>query len=119
MVFWRMVFGEIVRQVGISWLPMDAEMALADAAACPIEKHVNGFQSTMFYSVINDCMGTGVVYLDWRRRLGPIHFFEGNAEGAGILGIVETCTDLGFGGGREDIAHDAAHNVDSAIQFWG
>jgi hypothetical protein len=119
MVFWQMVLGEIVCQVCISWLPMDAEMALVDTVAYPIETHGNGFGLTLFYSVIDDAMGTGVVHLDRRRRLGQIHFFEGDTKGAGILGIVETCTGLGFGGGREDIAHDAAYNVDGAVKFWG
>ena len=38
----RMVFGEVVSQIGRSFTPLDAEHALLDSVTDPIESHVNG-----------------------------------------------------------------------------
>jgi hypothetical protein len=117
MTFWRVVFGEVIGKVGFAGLPMDAEVALADMVADPIETHVDCFRSALFDGIIDDAMGTGVIDLDGCWRLRPIHFFEGDAKRTGVLGVVKACTNFCFGGGRKDVAHDGAINVDGAIEF--
>ena len=46
----------------------------------------------------------------------PAHFTKGGADGAGFLGVVETGADFCFGGGGENIAHDAGEDMDRAIE---
>jgi hypothetical protein len=48
MMFWGVVFGEVIGKVGFAGLPMDAEVALADTVAYPIETHVDCFRSALF-----------------------------------------------------------------------
>jgi hypothetical protein len=107
MMFWGVVFREVIRKVGFAGLPMDAEVA----------SHVGCFRAALFDGIIDDAMGAGVINLDECWRLWSIHFFEGDVKRAGVLGVVEACADFGFGGGRKDVAHNAAYNVDGAIKF--
>lgn len=66
----RMVLREVVGQVVGAFLPVDAEVALADSVADPIKAHVYGFGSTLFDFVVDDAFGNGIVSLDWSGRLG-------------------------------------------------
>jgi hypothetical protein len=61
MVFWRMMFGEIVGKVGAAWLPVHMEMALTDTVPHPIEAHVFGFGASLFDRVVDDSVSTGIV----------------------------------------------------------
>ena len=47
------------------------------------------------------------------------HFFEGNAQRASIFAIVEQCNKFGFGGTRQDVAHDMTGDVDGAVGLEG
>jgi hypothetical protein len=118
MMFWGVVLCEVIGKVGFAGLPMDAEVALADTVAYPIETHVDCFRAALFDGIIDNAMGTGVIGLDGCWQLRPIHFFEGDAKRAGVLGVVEACADFCFSGGRKDVAHNAANNVNGAIKFW-
>jgi hypothetical protein len=118
MMFWGVVLREVIGKVGFAGLPMDAEVALADTVAYPIETHVDCFRAALFDGIIDDAMGTGVIDLDGCWWLRPIHFFEGDAKRAGVLGVVEACANFCFCGRRKDVAQNAANNVNGAIKFW-
>jgi hypothetical protein len=77
MMFRGVVFREVIDKVGFAGLPMDAEVALADTVAYPIEAHVDCFRVALFDGIIDDAMGAGVIDLDGCWQLRPIHFFEG------------------------------------------
>ena len=49
-----MVFGEAIRKVSCSSLPMCAVLALADAIDFPTESHVHGLGAFFFDSFIGD-----------------------------------------------------------------
>jgi hypothetical protein len=50
----KMVFHEVVSEVGGATLPVDDELALAYAVADPVEAHVNGFGALLVDGVIGD-----------------------------------------------------------------
>jgi len=78
--------------------------------------HVNGFGAFLFDSSIEDAAGDTVVSCDESGRLGPSHFMESLPEGGSGLGIDECRAGLGFGGQRDDIAHDASEDMEGSIE---
>jgi hypothetical protein len=117
MMFRGVVFGEVIGKVGFARLPMDAEVALADTVAYPIEAHVDSFGLALIDGIVDDAMGAGVIDLNGCWRLRPVHFLEGGAKRAGVLGVMEACADFGFSCGIKDVAHDAADNMNGSIKF--
>ena len=99
MVFGRMVFCEVIGKIVGTFLPVDSELALANAVADPVKTHVDGFGAALFHCVVDDAFGAGVVGLDGSGALGPAHFDECVADHAAILSIVKEGADFGFGGG--------------------
>jgi len=91
---------------------LDDELAILDVILEPIETHVNGFGVFMFDSSIEDAVGNTVISCDDSGRLGPSHFMESLPEWDSSLGIDESRAGLGFGGQREDVAHDASENME-------
>jgi hypothetical protein len=79
MMFWGVVFGEVIGKVGFAGLPMDAEVPLADTVAYPIEAHVDSFGSALFDGIVDDAMGAGVIGLDgcWRLEVEASSFPRG------------------------------------------
>ena len=69
-------------------------------------------------SAIGDAGGGRVISLDWRRRLGVMHFVERNADGGGVAGIVEESGKFGFCRRGHDVFEDAADGVDGTIGCW-
>ena len=66
----------IVSQVSDAGLPVDEELTLACAFACPIKAHVNRFRSLLLDSVVGKAVGGGVVDLDWHGGLWVPQFTE-------------------------------------------
>ena len=112
------VFGKVVNIVVGTMVPVDAELALADTIADPVEAHVNGFGAALFDCVIDDSFSHLVVSFDGSGILWVAELDESGADGGSILGIVEECPYFGFSGGCEDHLHDAAEDVDGTIQRW-
>jgi hypothetical protein len=111
-----MMFGEVVRMIVGASFPVDDELALSYAIADPVETHVDGFGLSLFDSVIGYSLGGAVVSLNGGGRLWVAQFSEGNANGAGIFGVVEEATKFGLGGAGEDMFHYAATDMDSAVE---
>jgi len=106
----------VVGKIANAGLPLDDELAIVDAILEPIETHVNGFGAFLFNSSIEDATGNTVVSCDDSGRLGPSHFMESLSEGDSGLGIDECRAGLGFGGQREDVAHDASEDMEGSIE---
>ena len=86
----RVVLGEIISQVGGSFLPVDDEMSLAGAVVHPVKSHFDGLGVSLLRIVVGYAAGALIVYLDWSRRLWVDNFFEGNTDGIGVLaGLVQ------------------------------
>ena len=64
-----MILGVVVSKVGDTRLPVDEELTLACAIACPIKAHVNHFRSFLLDGVVGKSVGGRVVDLDWSGRL--------------------------------------------------
>ena len=74
-------------------------MSLAYPVADPVKAHIHSFGATLFYGVVGDSGGAGVVSLDGRCCLGMSHVSESVAEHGGFLSVVEKGTSFGFSGG--------------------
>ena len=86
----RVVFGEIISQVGGSFSPVDDEISLAGAVAHPIKSHDDGLGASLLNIFVGDAAGALIVCLVWSRRLRVACFFEGNSCGLGIsVGLVQ------------------------------
>ena len=75
----RMLFGEVVSKVASARGPIYVELALFDSITDPVKTHIHSFGSLLFYGVVDDAEGSGVISLDWCGWLGMVHFFEGGA----------------------------------------
>ena len=69
MMGWRVVLGEVICQVSLSWFPVYSELALLYSIFDPIELHVHGFRLLGFDCVVDDSCGHCVVGLDGRWAL--------------------------------------------------
>jgi hypothetical protein len=65
-----MMFGEVIGTIGLTFAPIDFELALANSITDPTVAYVNDFGSFLFDSVIGDTGGGAVVGLDWGGGLG-------------------------------------------------
>ena len=74
------------------------ELALANAVTNPVEAHVDGFGSFLFYRVVGDAKGCTVISDNWSRRLGIAKFLRACTNRAHFFTIVEESSKFGFGG---------------------
>ena len=83
----RMLFGEVVSKVATARGPIYVELALLDAITNPVKPHVHSFGALLFYRVVDDAKGSGVVSLDGGGWLGMVHFFKSGAEWDCFFGV--------------------------------
>ena len=74
MVQGGMMLCTVVGLVLVSWCPIVSEVVLGVAAAEPPEAHVYGFEHLVHHGFVGDAYGGGVVALDGRGGLRPVHF---------------------------------------------
>jgi len=89
MVGCRVVFRKVVGKVGASFGPVDEKVALADTVADPIKSHVHRFRATLLDRVIGNAGSSAVVGLHGSWTLRMAEFFEGSADRAALLAVVE------------------------------
>jgi hypothetical protein len=111
------MLGKIIGAIFDAFFPVHDELAEFDPVANPIETHVDGFRASLPDGIVDDALGTCIVRLDSCCRLGMSHLIKSSAEYAGILAIVEQGADLGFCCRGQDVAHDAADDVDGSIEW--
>lgn len=73
------MLGEVIGGIVDAFAPVNEKLTIFDAIFDPVKTHVNGFGSTLFYIVVGDTGGNGIVGLDWGGRLWVAHFSEGSA----------------------------------------
>jgi hypothetical protein len=84
-----MMLGEVVGLIGFARLPVDDELTLVNPVTDPVETHVHGFGSALFYRVVGYAFIAFVVGLNVCGRLWMTEFCEGDAEASDILRNVE------------------------------
>ena len=89
MVQGRMMLGNVVGQVLVSWCPVVAELFLGVAASEQTEAHVHGIYHFFQNGLVCDASGNGVVALNGRGGLSPAHFDEIVSKGYHGLGADE------------------------------
>ena len=75
MMFNGVMFGGIVSKVGVAWAPVNIELSLFYSVHNPVEAHVHGFRHFLLDGLIGYANSCGVIYLDRRGRLWPVHFY--------------------------------------------
>lgn len=91
-----MMLGEVVGKVLGSLILEDNELALADFVLDPVEMHGNSFGLPLLDGFVDKTRCGVVVRVHGSGRLGVVHFFECNDDGAGIFGIEEEDTEFCF-----------------------
>ena len=91
------MFGEVIGSIIFSLAPVNDELVLFDSVTDPIETLVDGFGSTLFYSVVGDSSGSAVICLDDSWGLGVSHFDESCSKCSCFFAVVEQCAEFSFG----------------------
>ena len=112
-----MMFCKIVCPIQFAFSPQDMELVLPDSITDPVESHVYCFGAFLFDGVVGNSGRCGVVSDDGCGWLGVAEFFEANADGAGLFGVVEHCCKFSFGCRQDDFAEDLARHVDGSVWF--
>jgi hypothetical protein len=94
---------------------MDRVLALGDTVFDPVKPHVHGFGPALFYCVIDNAQGTGVVGLQWGGVLWMANFGECNLKGGGNFGVIKQCAGFSLCCRGKDWFHDGAVDVDCSI----
>jgi hypothetical protein len=89
MIFGRMMLCEIIGAVSRAAPPIDMVLVLPDAVSNPIESHIHGFGSFLFYRFVGDATGRAVVSDHRGGRLFVAQFFDGDAKWCSFFAIVE------------------------------
>jgi hypothetical protein len=89
MMFGRMMLCKIIGGVSRTAPPIDMVLVLPNAVSNPIESHIHGFESFLFYGFVGDAAGRGVVSDHRGGRLFVAQFFEGDAKWCSFFTIVE------------------------------
>ena len=88
----------VIAVVAFARFPIEVELALANTVADPIESHVDGFGSALFYFVIDDAL-TGSIVRDYGGcRLRVAKEFTGGPERDRFLAVVKDSSNFGFCG---------------------
>jgi hypothetical protein len=116
-----MVLGIVIGTVGTAALPVDVELALADAVPYPIIPHIHCFGAALLDAVISNATGSAVVRDHQDRRLGVAKLFQGDSFGDSFFSIVEEPPELGFSVTGYSLAEDLGGDADGAVELglWG
>ena len=68
------MFSGVVTKVNGTGSPVDVELALVNAVEEPIEPHVDGFGTVLFYSRVHDSVCSTVVCIEGCGRLWVAEF---------------------------------------------
>ena len=101
-VFGKEVLGEVIGKVFSSFLQVQVELFLIDAAAHPMETYVKILGALLAYVVIGDVIGGRDVGLDWGGRLWVANSNEFCAYGNSLLVVEENRSSLCLCGGIHD-----------------
>ncbi len=115
----RMVLCVVVAEVVDAWVPVDEELAEADAILNPVEAHVNGLAALLLDRVVDDARSCAVICLDGGSRLHVAQFFQGDAEGTRVTTVVEQGCQFGLGCACHNFFENLPKHEDGAIEWWG
>ena len=90
-------------------------MVLLDAAAHPVEVHVQSFGAFPAHVDGEDAVGGRAVSLDWGGWLWVAYFVEGRVDGNSLLAFEEDCSSFGLGNGIHDGADSLKFGEDRSV----
>lgn len=96
MVIWRVMFGEIISEIGRSRSPVYYKSLLINTIYDPVEIHIHCFSTFEFDGRFSETDYSGIVSLYWSRRLRMAEFLKYNTEWYGGLINGEDATDFSF-----------------------
>ena len=111
----RMVLGEIVTEVSAARFLIYEKLTFPGVVLDPIEAHIDGFGSFLFYGAVCKTFRGRVVDADWCWWLRVPNFLEGSAYRHGLLAIVKIGTNFGFSGRRHHVVEDLGEGMDMDV----
>jgi hypothetical protein len=112
---WWMVFCEVVGQVGGSGGPVDDKLFFVHMVLDTEKVHVNGTGALLFYGIIGNAIGGGVVGLERGTRLGPTKFLQSVVKDDTFCGVDKDGANFSLRGGADDLFEDASGIEDGTI----
>ena len=113
----RMVFREVVCNVGSPRGPVKIELLLSNTIFEPMITHVKGFRSFHADLGTENAISSGIVSLKWSGRLWMPHFGESSTHGNSLLGIEEETAGFSLRSRGSNRAYSSAKNMDGTIKL--
>ena len=110
------MLGEIFTDFSAAGFPINEKLTLPGAVLDPIEAHIDGFGSFLFYGAVCETFRGRVVIADWSWWLQVPEFLEGSAYRHGLLAVVKSGTDFSLSGGHHHVMKDLGDGMDRAIK---
>ena len=88
------VSGDVVCHIGDSWTPVETVLTLRFPPIETVKTYVHGFNKLGENSAVYEAGSSGVVGLDGRLWLGPIHSSEGVLNGTIALAVMKSPPSL-------------------------
>ena len=98
MVRRRMMLGNVVAEVFLSWVPLYVELSLFDLVNDPEVAHVHCAGALFFDGVVGDAGGCCIVDVYGRRWLRVSHFVKGKAHDFALFRVEKERRQFRFGG---------------------
>ena len=113
----RMVFREVICNVGSPRGPVKIELLLSNAIFEPMITHVKGFRSFHADLGTENAISSGIVSLKWSGRLWMPHFGESSTHGNGLLSIEKETAGFSLRSRGSNCANSSAKNMDGTIKL--
>ena len=115
----RMVFGEVVSHVALTFSPKQLKLLLVDSVSKPVEAHVEGFGEVLTKGRSENASRGGVVVEERSTmlRLRVTELEEGDSYGASFLSCEKETTSFSFSGRGHNIFERVAHNIKRSIWY--
>ena len=118
MARWKML-GEIIAQIGETFVPINAEVPLFGAVHDPEIAHVHGFGTLDLNAFVGNTVSGAVIGFERRRALGKIEISERIADRFGLACVVKKTTEFAFGRRGDYFLHLVGDNENGAIHWRG
>ena len=113
-----MMFRVVIRQIGGSFIPIEAELVLRCPAAKPMKAHPDHFESALNDCVVNESCSSRVVGLDGCQGLGMPHFFQCVVDFNSFACIEVECSYFSFGSEGHACFDNFEEGEDGTIIGW-
>jgi hypothetical protein len=102
----RMMFSEIISQIGVTWRPSNVKLFLFYSVFDPVEPHIHSFGSFLLDGVVDNAICGGVVSGEASGVLVVTHLIKCGARDGTFLGIEKERPKFSFSDRRYHMFED-------------